>query len=238
MALSEQLRHILQGPMVWIALGVFAAGIVVQSMRLWSYTRKNTPHTIGFAANPRIGEKNSRGRRWVRWIGAIKTTALGASPVVTGVSIIFHIFLFITPLFLMGHNVLIHTATGIRLPSFSEPVSDVCTLTVLVCGLFFLLRRLLSGNVRALTSAYDLFLLLLVMLPFASGFLARHHLLVDYRQMILLHMAAGELMLIMIPFSKFFHMIFFFFGRFCIVSEYSLAAPKRIWQFHSRGAKQ
>jgi len=74
-------------------------------------------------------------------------------------------------------------------------------------------------------------LLALVLLPFLSGLLAHHHLLLEYNQMILVHMAAGELMLIMIPFSKFFHMIFFFFGRFFIVNEYSLGAPKRSWQY-------
>ncbi|MFO7840132.1 MAG: hypothetical protein R6X08_11630 [Desulfosalsimonadaceae bacterium] len=238
MALYEQILYILQGPMVWVALIVFAAGLLVQSLRLWSYTRKTSPRAISFAASLYKGKDNSRARRWIRWIGQIKTTALGASPVVSGVSIIFHIFLFITPIFLMGHNLLIKTAVGISIPSFSETVSDICTLVVLFCGLFFLLRRLLARRVRALTSAYDIFLLLLALLPFATGFLARHHLLVDYRQMILLHMAAGELMLIMIPFSKFFHMIFFFFGRFFIVNEYSLAAPKRVWQFNSREAKQ
>ena len=231
MATQAQILQFLQGPMVWVALIVFIAGIIIQSIRLWRFTQKRRPAEVHLAAPPRRTEPDTRQHKWIRWTARIKTTALGASPCLSAFSIIFHICLFVTPLFLMGHNVLIESATGVPIPYFSEHTSDLLTVIVLGCGLFFLLRRLFLKRVRAITSAYDFVLLAVALLPFLTGLLAHHHLLLEYNQMILVHMAAGELMLIMIPFSKFFHMIFFFFGRFFIVNEYSLGAPKRSWQF-------
>jgi len=231
MQYQEQLLQILKGPMVWIALIIFISGIIVQSIRLGRLTRKKEPAAITFAANPRKKKKLTGWQRWVRPIARMKTTALGASPALSTISIIFHICLFITPVFLMGHNVLIEAAVGVSIPYFSENISDTLTVIVLMCGLFFLLRRFLLKRVRVLTTPYDIILLAVAILPFLTGILAHYHLVWDYQLMILLHIAAGELMLIMIPFSKFFHMVFFFFGRFFIVNEYSLGAPKRTWQF-------
>ena len=231
MAFQEQLLQILQGPMVWAATIIFAAGIIGQSIRLYRLTRRTEPEKIEFIANPRKTMKISGWRRWTPCLGQLKTTMLGTSPVLSAVTIIFHICLFITPIFLMGHNVLLKATVGLPLPYFSETTSDLLTLIVLFCGLFFLFRRLLLPRVRVLTTPYDILLLLLAIFPFLTGFLAHHQLLLDYQLMMILHMGFSELLLIMIPFSKFFHMIFFFFGRFFIVNEYSLGMPRRIWQF-------
>jgi nitrate reductase gamma subunit len=230
MPASETILQILQGPMVWAALGAFAAGILVQTVRLARLTRKAEIQKAPFTADAARSMPERR-EEWIRRLARMKTTALGASPVLSSVSILFHVCLFITPVFLMGHNILIRAGTGLRIPSFPQPVSDTLTLAVLLCGVFFLLRRLFLKRVRVITTPWDIFLLLIVLLPFATGILAHHQLLAGYRAMMILHMAAGELVLIMIPFSKFFHMIFFFFGRFSIVSEYSLGRPKRIWRF-------
>lgn len=231
MVFQEQLLQILQGPMVWAAFLIFVAGLIVQTIRLSRLTRKAEPAKISFAANPRKTKKVSGWRRWLPYIAQLKTTMLGTSPVLSAVTILFHICLFITPIFLMGHNVLLKAAFGVSLPYFSETTSTVLTLLVLFCGLFFLLRRLFLARVRAITTTYDFILLFIAIFPFLTGFLSHHHLLLDYNLMIMLHMISGELILIMIPFSKFFHMIFFFFGRFFIVNEYSLGMPKRTWQF-------
>ena len=231
MAFQTQLLQILQGPMVWVAFIVFIAGIIGQSIRLYRLTRRSDPEKLQFIANPRKTKKLAGWRRWMPYLGQLKTTMLGTSPVLSAVTIIFHICLFITPIFLMGHNVLLKAAVGLPLPYFSETTSDLLTLIVLFCGLFFLFRRLLLPRVRVLTTPYDILLLLLAIFPFLTGFLAHHHLLLDYQLLMILHMIGGELLLIMIPFSKFFHMIFFFFGRFFIVNEYSLGMPRRTWQF-------
>jgi nitrate reductase gamma subunit len=46
---------------------------------------------------------------------------------------------------------------------------------------------------------------------------------------ITLHILAGELMLIVMPFTKLGHMVFFFFIRILIGNEYSFGKGKRVW---------
>jgi hypothetical protein len=100
------------------------------------------------------------------------------------------------------------------------------TVIVLLCGLFFLGRRLFLARVRVLTTAYDYLMLLVTMAPFLTGFLAYHQWF-DYRTLIFLHILAGEVMLIVIPFHG-WHMIFFLY-RFFIDSEYSFVQRHRTW---------
>jgi hypothetical protein len=47
--------------------------------------------------------------------------------------------------------------------------------------------------------------------------------------MLIAHILAGELMLIVIPFTKLGHMLFFFLYRFLIGSEYSFGQGTRTW---------
>jgi nitrate reductase gamma subunit len=44
-----------------------------------------------------------------------------------------------------------------------------------------------------------------------------------------IHILAGEVMLITVPFTKLGHMLFFFLYRFLIGNEYSFARGARAW---------
>ena len=77
--------------------------------------------------------------------------------------------------------------------------------------------------------AYDYLVLFLTAFPFLTGFFAYHQWF-DYKTVITLHMLAGEAMLIAIPFSKIGHMIYFFFVRLLIGSEFGPARGSREWK--------
>jgi hypothetical protein len=47
--------------------------------------------------------------------------------------------------------------------------------------------------------------------------------------MLTAHIISGEAMLILIPFTKLGHMIYFFLYRFFIGSEYSFGQGRRAW---------
>ena len=51
----------------------------------------------------------------------------------------------------------------------------------------------------------------------------------DYHTVLIIHILAGELMLISITFTKLDHMIFFFLARFFIGSEFSFGRGTRTW---------
>ncbi len=148
----------------------------------------------------------------------------------TIVTSIFHFCLFATPLFLMGHNKLIRESWGISFFSLPEKLTDIMTQVVMGCALFFLFRRILMAKVRSITAGSDYLILILTAAPFITGFFAFHQ-THDYEPVILLHMLTGELMLILLPFTKLAHMIFFFINRFLIPHENSFGRGSRTWYF-------
>ncbi|PIE71304.1 MAG: hypothetical protein CSA22_03305 [Deltaproteobacteria bacterium] len=213
----------IQGPLVWVAFIVFFGGLLVQSVRIFSLTRAAqlpTARMMACQPSPDLPKKN--------WGHRLSRSILGVSPATTLVTSVFHVCLFVTPLFLLGHNILLDNAFGIHLISFSEATSDILTRIYLLCGLYFLTRRLFLPRVRVITTVYDYAMLFLAMAPFLTGLLAYHQIF-TYKPLIVLHILCGEIMLMAVPFTKFVHMMFFFIFRFFVVSEYSLGIGNRNW---------
>jgi nitrate reductase gamma subunit len=222
---------IVLGPMVWVSLIVFLLGTGFQIVRFYTLTRKAGPGVL--SASPRRVEDKPRRPLTLRLqaiLQQLKYSLIAVHPFPIAVSAVFHLCLLIVPLFLLGHNALIANAVGMALPSIPDALSDALTVTVLLCCLFFLLRRLFLARVRALSSVYDYVVLALATVPFLSGFLAYHQLFdLDYRTLMIIHMLSGELMIMAIPFTKLTHMIFFFLNRFLIVNEHTLGQGSRVW---------
>ena len=105
---------------------------------------------------------------------------------------------------------------------------DAMTIVVLACALFFLFRRLAVPRVRAVSARSDYLVLLLAAAPFLTGFMAYRQWF-DYRTVIIIHMLAGELLLIAIPFTKLVHMIFFLFARLFMTGEFNVWGGSRTW---------
>ena len=220
----------IRGPMVWLSFIIFGLGLIVQTFRLLNMTQKKETRCLasGKAFVPQ--SVLSKRERFFRRLAFLKITVIGQNACMVMFSFLFHVCLVVTPIFLLGHNVLLDTSFGFSFISFSEKTSDTLTMMVLMCGLVFFLRRFLLPRVRIISTVNDFLLLFVAIAPFLTGFMAYHHVF-NYNIMIILHILSGELMLIMIPFSKFFHMVFFFISRFMIISEHSMGAPKRSWQY-------
>ena len=224
------LLDFIRGPLVWLSFIIFGLGLIVQTFRLLKLTQ--IKETRRFAPKEAIVPQTdlSKRERFFRRLAFLKITVIRHNACMVMFSVFFHVCLVITPIFLLGHSVLLDTSFGFSFISFSGKISDTMTMIVLMCGLVFLLRRLLLRRVRIISTAHDYILLFVAIAPFLTGYLAHHHIF-NYNMMIILHILSGELMLVMIPFSKFFHMVFFFVSRFMIVSEHSMGSPKRSWQF-------
>ena len=217
----------IEGPLILMSFVIFLLGVLFQIYRFFSLTREKERVVLNLETKKQSSpqELGSQVRTFIK---LLKRTIFGTHPVVIGVTYLFHIFIFIVPIFLLAHNIFIEAAWGIRLGSFSESISDALTLLVLLGGLFFLCRRIFLRQVRSITTSYDYLVLLIVLAPFVTGFFATHQWF-DYRTMIFLHILSGEIMLITIPFTRLGHMIFFFLYRFMIGSEYSFARGTRTW---------
>jgi nitrate reductase gamma subunit len=218
----------IQGPLIWIALGVFLLGLLLQWIQFFALTRKREwrfPALETKKEKP-VSRWFERFGRWVHWL--TRRTVFGIHPFLTVITSVFHVLLIGLPLFLQGHQILLDSALRMSFWSLPESISNALTVVVLLCGLFFLGRRLFLARVRVLTTAYDYLMLLFTMAPFLTGFLAYHQWF-DYRTLIFLHILSGEVMLIVIPFTRLGHMIFFFLYRFFIDSEYSFVRGTRAW---------
>lgn len=224
---------LVRGPLVWVSFIVFICGTIYQVLRFYALSRKLTPYRLPSAAGaPPKEEEIQEKPAWpaLSFRQRLRLSILGTSPVLISVTTIFHLTLVLTPLFVLGHNVLWDLAWGFSPPSLPEAAAEGLTLVVIAGGLFFLGRRLFMARVRAITTVYDYIVLLFATAPFITGFLAYHRYF-DYDTVILLHMLAGEIMLMAIPFSKLVHMPFFFLNRLILIHENTFGSGgSRVWR--------
>ncbi len=215
----------IRGPLLWVAFIVFFGGLVFQLLQFFTLTRKKERLFLSVHGKTK-GRWSIESMR--QWFESLLTTIIGTHPMMTILTLIFHCCLFVTPIFLLAHNILLDESWGISIWSFSESTTDILTVVLLVCGALFLLRRIFVRRVRAITTAFDYLILFITVAPFLSGYMAYHQWF-HYKAILFAHILAGEVMLIVAPFTKLGHMLFFFLYRFLIGSEYSFGQGTRSW---------
>jgi nitrate reductase gamma subunit len=216
-----------QGPLISIAFIVFILGLLFQLIQFFRLTQKKEWGHLPIAYETKP-EKKTAEKIIASCLASLNGTLWKTDPALTVATSVFHILLIMTPLFLLGHNILLDQSCGWSLFSLPESLSDGLTLIVLFCGAYFLVRRLFLARVRAITTIYDYVVLLIAIAPFLTGFFAYHQWF-HYETVMLLHILSGEIMLITIPFTKLGHMLFFFLYRFFIGGEYSFLRGSRAW---------
>jgi nitrate reductase gamma subunit len=134
-------------------------------------------------------------------------------------SFLFHVGVIIVPLFLPDHIVLWEGFFEVTLPAISYSVADALTVSTIVCISILFTLRLLIGRLRAMSRTSDYVLLILILLPFASGFMASHPIWnpLPWRTAMLIHFLSADLLLLAIPFSKLAHIVLYPFDRISAV---------------------
>ena len=198
------------GPLAWIAFAVFFIGLI---WRLIWYVKGLNWQLDRVAYKPYLsfGIKGAL-RSVLSWLMPYGTHSWRYYPAFTAMVFFFHLGLIITPIFLLGHNLLLEERLGWRLPALPEAVTDGMTVIMLVAALVIFLRRLALPEVRILTKPYDIILLLIAVAPFITGFMAYHQ-VGDYQFWLIAHILCGELMLVAIPLTKLSHFLLFFLSR-------------------------
>lgn len=132
------------------------------------------------------------------------------------VSYAFHVGLILVPLFLAEHVSLWTASTGLVLPVLPNVVADTLTIVTIFSVAILLSVRMLSRLVRTFSRTEDYVALVIILIPFASGYmLGRVWNPLSYNAMMLLHILSAEALMIAIPFSKLSHCVFFPFSRLC-----------------------
>jgi nitrate reductase gamma subunit len=214
---------------MWVATFIFVVGIIYRMIQLFMITRKKEK---AFCPAQPIGEKESPSpspeEQKLNRIISFQNSLLGKNPIMAIVSFVFHFCLFVAPIFALGHSLALYESWGISFFSIPDGLIDLLTIIFLLCAFFFLLRRIIIPRVQAISSPYDYILLFITAAPFLTGFFAYHQWF-DYKTVITLHILAGQAMLIAMPFTKLGHMVFFFFIRILLGSEYSFWRGNRTW---------
>jgi nitrate reductase gamma subunit len=137
----------------------------------------------------------------------------------TASSFLMHIGIILVPLFLLDHIVLWEKFLGVNLPALSPGLADILTLLTITCGLVLLFLRTFRARHRVVSRPMDYVLLLLVILPFVSGYLSSHPAAnpFPWKVTMLTHLLSAELLFVLVPFTKLAHVVLFFFDRISAV---------------------
>jgi nitrate reductase gamma subunit len=126
----------------------------------------------------------------------------------TVVSILFHVGVIVTPLFLFGHIRLIESNLGLWWPALPTGVADGLALMTLAALATLVIARLVGRASRSLSRLQDYAVPLLLAVPFATGYLIANPGLnpLPHNPTLLAHMLSAGICFLIIPFTKLAHM--------------------------------
>jgi nitrate reductase gamma subunit len=209
------------GPLVWIAFIGFFAGSLYKVIAMARLAKRER------VVLPTFDAKHGA-RSLLHWVVPFASTNMRARPLYSLLSYVFHLCVVLTPLFVMGHAILWQTSWGVRWWSLPGPVADIMTLVVIVACCVFMVRRLVRAEVRNVTYSSDFLLALVAMAPFLTGFVA-HRQWLPYQPMLIAHIISGVVFLLVIPWTRLVHMIWFTFTRAYMGSEFGAVRHARDW---------
>jgi nitrate reductase gamma subunit len=207
------------GPLAYLAFAVFFVGIIAKTV--WYVRGLNWQmDRVAYREHAAFGIKGAA-RSIFYWMLPYGTHSWRNNPFFTLLVFVLHAGLLITPVFLLGHNILLKESWGFSLPTLPETVADILTIATITAVVFLVLRRIAMPEVRIMTGAYDYLLLAIAVAPFVTGLLARFQ-VGNYDFWLIAHILCGEIFLVAIPLTKLSHFILFFLSRAQLGMDYGI----------------
>jgi nitrate reductase gamma subunit len=200
-----------EGPLLWIACLTFIIGTIIRIVLFFSISSKKDKPFYQYFSWKYVFTT------WLLWLLPFNKD-VAKNPVFAVSVYIFHACLIVVPIWLSGHISLWEMSrfewSWKALPS---AWADWMTLVLLAISIYFILRRLISPDLRLISTISDYLLIIVTALPFLTGYFLAHSTLEGIpffgENISLLHMLSGELMLILVPLTRLSHSILFFFSR-------------------------
>jgi Pyruvate/2-oxoacid:ferredoxin oxidoreductase delta subunit len=183
---------LVEGPLLKIGFGVFCLGALIRIAFFLSSIIKNNPN------------KDGKGRYFFSVFARFLLPfhrAVPKKPLYSSLRYLFHLCLFIVPIWLVGHISLWEESrfewSWVSLP---DEWADWMTLICLGLALFFILRHIIIKDIRNNSSLRDYVIILIAVFPFVTGYFLAHGTLdgivffADH--MWTIHILSGEIFLV------------------------------------------
>jgi nitrate reductase gamma subunit len=192
-----------KGPLFRLSFGLMILGLIrILVLDIWG----------AIEAYNKAGDKNiplvDALKKTLSWLFPVKR-AFTKRPFYSVSSILFHIGLIITPIFLFAHIKLWESSLGINWPALSKSCADWLTLSTIFFGLALFIGRISSTISRFLSRKQDYFWPLLLVIPFISGYICANFMISPqaYQIFMLVHILSAELIFVIMPFTKIAHCV-------------------------------
>jgi hypothetical protein len=176
-----------------------ARNVVVEAVEIILAIRragdKNIPYKVVFKTT-------------IDWLIPFKKMGVNR-PVYSVMSVVFHVGLILTPIFLLPHIELWERGLGIAWPSIPHALADALTLVTIAAAIGLLAGRLSNRESRRISRVQDLVIPAMLVIPFITGFFAMHPAWnpADYNLVMFIHVMSANVIFVMIPFSKLGHIV-------------------------------
>jgi nitrate reductase gamma subunit len=195
-----------RGSALNLALMLFVAGSVLRLFEIFGLGRKTD------LARPRTNTPGS-GWRTLFSRSLPPQGMLKRDPVTYIGGYVFHLGLLMAIFFFAPHIEFFRSMTGLAWPSLPTALVDASVVAAMAALGVLLAHRLNNPVKRMLSGIGDYAAWAATLLPLLTGYLALHHLLLEYTLMLALHLFSVELLLVLLPFTKLFHTFSVFISR-------------------------
>jgi len=193
------------GALNW-ALMLFVAGCVLRLFEIFGLGRKTD------LAKPRASSPGS-GWRTIYARSMPGKSVLEHEPIIYISGYLFHIGMLASIFFFAPHIQFFRSFTGFGWPGLPTALVDALAVAAMAILVMLLVHRLYNPVKRMLSRTGDYVAWAVTLLPLLTGYLAYHHMLLEYTLMLALHLFSIELLLVLLPFTKLFHAFTLFISR-------------------------
>lgn len=214
----DNLLEFARGPLFRLSLAIMLLGLArILILDLWG----------AFEAYRRAGDKTLPWGvmigRSLEWLVPFRRV-FNNRPLYSIFSILFHVGLLIVPVFLFAHIDLWKGAIGISWPTLPYNWAYWLTVATIICAVALLAGRAFSRSSSYLSRKQDFIWPIILLMPFITGFVCAHMNInpAVYRLSMLVHVFAGDLIFVLIPFTKIAH---------CVIMPLSQLIATLAWKF-------
>ena len=216
----EALLEFARGPLFRFSFAIMVLGLIrVFALDIWGAIEAYRK------AGDKVVDWATAVKKTIGWLIPIKKAPKNR-PFYSIFSIGFHIGLIIVPIFLFAHVQLWKAGLGISWFSLNKDWADILTLTTIAFAIALFIGRIAFRNSRVISRKQDYIWPLLLIIPFITGYICANWTVSPaiYQISMLIHILSGELIFVLLPFTKIAHCIIMPLSQFIIAIAWKFPA--------------